>query len=254
MTDAITLKKEKIYTGPLLLVNLDCPLRVEDESNLICADMSFPNVKMKREVVNVLLMIFEKIGCGNKIVPVSGYRTAKEQLQIYENSLKESGEEFTRKYVALPYRSEHQTGLAIDLGLNQEQIDFIRPNFPYEGICQEFRKAAPEYGFIQRYPKGKEKITGIAHEPWHFRYVGYPHSEIMTKKGLTLEEYMEFIKGYSYEKEHLFTNKYGKTMEIFYAASREEDITLHLPRKTVYQISGNNRDGFIITLWRNDYE
>ena len=47
-----------------------------------------------------------------------------------------------------------------------------------------------EYGFILRYPSGKEYITGIEYEPWHFRYVGTPHSEIMTFKGLTLEEYL----------------------------------------------------------------
>ncbi len=115
----------------------------------------------------------------------------EEQTQIYEDSLRENGGEFTKKFVALPGCSEHQTGLAIDLGLCKEEIDFICPDFPYEGICQKFRQMAPDYGFVERYPAGKEKVTGIGHEPWHFRYVGRPHARIMTDRGLVLEEYLE---------------------------------------------------------------
>ena len=111
-------------------------------------------------------------------------------MTIYTDSLRENGPEFTAKFVAMPGHSEHLTGLAIDLGLRQPKIDFIRPAFPYEGICQKFRELAPAYGFIERYPKGKEHITGIAHEPWHFRYVGTPYSETMAFKGMTLEEYL----------------------------------------------------------------
>ena len=107
----------------------------------------------------------------------------------YLQSLLENGEEFTNKFVARPGHSEHQTGLAIDLGLKQPDIDFLRPNFPYEGICQTFRELAADYGFIERYPVGKEAITGIAHEPWHFRYVGVPHAKIMVDHNWTLEEY-----------------------------------------------------------------
>lgn len=79
---------------------------------------------------------------GDSIVPVSGYRSLNEQMDIYNDSLKDNGEDFTRKYVALPKHSEHQTGLAIDLGLNKEKIDFIRPDFPYDGICGTFRRFA----------------------------------------------------------------------------------------------------------------
>ena len=94
----------------------------------------------------------------------------------------ESGLAFTHKYVAYPGCSEHQTGLAIDLGKAAGHIDFIRPAFPYDGTCGAFRRAAAAYGFIERYQKGKESLTGIAREPWHFRYVGLPHAAIMMTK------------------------------------------------------------------------
>ncbi len=247
----ITLEREKIYRGNLILVNANFPLRSFQEEGLIAADMRFPGIRIKSEAANLLQLILKKIGCYDEIVPVSGYRTVKEQRKIYTDSMHDNGESFTKKYVALPNHSEHQTGLAIDLGVMQEEIDFIRPDFPYVGICQEFRKAAVQYGFVERYQNRKEHITGIAHEPWHFRYVGYPHSEIMSKDGLSLEEYIDFIKGFRYGEQHLRIENDGKQMEVFYVPYDGEGTTISVAEQAVCQVSGNNTDGFIVTLWRN---
>ncbi len=103
------------------------------------------------------------------------------------------GDAFTRQYVALPGCSEHQTGLAIDLGEDVPDLDFIRPSFPDSGACGAFRRAAARYGFLQRYCREKEALTGIAEEPWHFRYVGAPHAQLMEEHGLCLEEYVPFL-------------------------------------------------------------
>lgn len=114
MMKTIELEKEEIYCGNLLLVNKNYPLRDNNVKGLVPADVRFPNILMKRDVANVLQLIFEKISAGNSIVPVSGYRSLEEQTAIYDGSLKDNGEDFTRKYVALPNHSEHQTGLKID--------------------------------------------------------------------------------------------------------------------------------------------
>lgn len=238
---------EKIYEGSLLLVNADYPLRETAEERLLPVDAEYPNVLLMREAVYILHQIFVKLHCRDRIVPVSGYRSAEEQTEIFRSSLRDNGEEFTRKYVAVPNHSEHQTGLAIDLGLKQEVIDFIRPEFPYEGICGRFRAAAPEYGFIERYPKGKEEVTGIGHEPWHFRYVGYPHSEIMSEQGLALEEYMTFIKQFSCENP-LRWRRGSRETEVFYVKAFQTGTTMiTLPEDSLYRISGNNMDGWIVT-------
>ena len=123
MMKTIELEKEEIYCGNLLLVNKNYPLRDNNVKGLVPADIRFPNILMKRDVANVLQLIFEKISAGNSIVPVSGYRSLEEQTAIYDGSLKDNGEDFTRKYVALPNHSEHHTGLAIDLGLNEKEIE-----------------------------------------------------------------------------------------------------------------------------------
>ena len=241
----LTLSNNKIYDGNLILVNAAYSLQSTRENELVSANTDYPDILLCRDAASALQMVLEKISAARDIVPVSGYRSQWEQTQIYNDSLKESGAEFTKKYVALPGHSEHQTGMAIDLGLYSDHIDFIRPDFPYDGICEVFRETAPSYGFVERYPAGKEKITGIAHEPWHFRYVGFPHSAIMADKNLTLEEYVEFIKNCT--SEHPLT--YGN-IEIYYFPLGEESTEIYMPEKAVYQISGNNVDGFIVTAWR----
>lgn len=187
----------------LILVNAEHPLKSTELTDLVSVCAEYPDILIRREAQSALSALLLAIGSGDQIVPVSGYRSRAEQVEIYESSLKENGLEFTRKYVALPGCSEHETGLAIDLALNEGEIDFICPDFPYDGICGDFRKAAADFGFIERYPKGKESVTGIGHEPWHFRYVGCPHARTITELALTLEEYISSCpdKEKDYEKD-----------------------------------------------------
>jgi D-alanyl-D-alanine dipeptidase/carboxypeptidase len=254
MMKTITINKYDIHKGSLMLVNACNPLVTsirEDQLSILAASRQFPRVLMERGAATILSHVMDSIHCGDDIIPVSGYRSVHEQELIYNDSLTENGEEFTKKYVALPNRSEHQTGLAIDLGLNRGDIDFIRPHFPNEGICKEFRKKAVKFGFIERYPSGKEAITGIAHEPWHFRYVGYPHSLIMNERGLTLEEYIEYVKSFPFDRKHLITERNGQLIEIYYIPFLISDaLAFPLSEYELYQISGNNVDGFIVTIWR----
>ena len=169
----------------LMLVNQQHPVSLSPRSLVLVGGQ----VLLEQCAATALNQLMEELDGWQYITAVSGWRSQEEQCEIYLQSLLENGEEFTNKFVARPGHSEHQTGLAIDLGLKQPDIDFLRPNFPYEGICQTFRELAADYGFIERYPAGKEAITGIAHEPWHFRYVGVPHAKIMVDHNWTLEEY-----------------------------------------------------------------
>lgn len=175
----------------LQLVSPDYPVSmIPSAHDLIPAFEEFPDILMERYAAYALQALIKKLNAYGKIVPVSGFRTQQEQQKIWDDTLKQHGLIYTQKYVAIPGCSEHQTGLAIDLALNQENIDFICPSFPDEGICHLFQQLAPSYGFILRYPKGKETVTKIGWEPWHFRYVGTPHAQIITNHHLTLEEYL----------------------------------------------------------------
>lgn len=257
----LSLPNAHIHTGSLILVNgehkfTDKGTDKETETNkemgaLIPVQERFSSIKMRRRAVVLLSSLMDGIHGWRSIVPVSGWRSFEDQQDIWDDTLKESGLEFTRKYVAAPGHSEHQTGLAIDLGLKQESIDFICPAFPYSGICQTFREMAAGYGFIERYPAGKEHITGIGHEPWHFRYVGVPHAEIMRRNDLTLEEYISFIKQYPYGQRAYGIRFDGQEMQVSYIkAARADSTKLEIDDSAPYSISGNNADGFILTEWR----
>ncbi|MFR1232946.1 MAG: D-alanyl-D-alanine carboxypeptidase family protein [Evtepia gabavorous] len=103
------------------------------------------------------------------------------------------------------------------------------------------------YGLIQRYPAGKEEITGIGHEPWHFRYVGQPHAAIMEARGLTLEEYIAWLREFPYE-----SCRYQEKNAIvsFLPGASDGPTILKRDSDLPCTISGNNVDGFIITEWR----
>ncbi len=245
--------KEWEKRGNLILVNGRVPLEEDAGQRMIPALEEYPDILLAWEAALHLRRALLAVCGDGEIVPVSGYRSLREQQEIWDDSLAKNGEEFTRSFVALPGHSEHQTGLAIDLALKKDEIDFIRPDFPYEGICGEFRKIASEYGFVERYPAGKEKITGIAHEPWHFRYVGYPHSRIMEMEGLTLEEYLELLRGYPDLCRPFRFQDRGKTYGIILVpGNTQENEKLMLPTGSVCKMSGGDGQGVIVTFWEEE--
>jgi len=240
----ILLKKEYIYQGNLILVNRQHSLKEKPQSyNMVPFSINYPEIFLEYNCQRELQQLLYEIRSGDQIIPISGYRTLEEQEEIFQNSLREKGEAFTKKYVADPNCSEHQTGLAIDLALKQDKIDLLRPSFPQVGICQEFRSHMVKHGFIERYTKEKEVITQIASEEWHFRYVGYPHSEIMQQSGMCLEEYIEALKQYEYGKNSLVYQDY----EIAYFEMDENLKEIRIQDTDMVTVSGNNENGVIIT-------
>ena len=177
--------------NPPLLVNAGHPLPAGYAPGGLSPALPGSQMLLESGCAAALAALVKSAGGEGRIVAVSGYRPHSEQLALWEEVLRDKGEAFTRRYVALPGCSEHETGLAIDLALDDgSEIDFIRPYFPYDGICAEFRAKAAEFGFIERYQAGKEPVTGIAAEPWHFRYVGAEHARSIAALGLALEEYV----------------------------------------------------------------
>ena len=144
---------------------------------------------------------------GMDLTMVSGYRSIEQQQANYDVNYQnflasglseEEARTKTEEYIALPHASEHTTGLAVDITstalANQEGNSGLLPdleNYP-EGLW--LKENAPKFGFILRYPKEKEAITGINFEPWHFRYVGIENAMYMTENNLTLEEYIAILK------------------------------------------------------------
>jgi D-alanyl-D-alanine carboxypeptidase len=126
---------------------------------------------------------------GFKIFGVSAYRSYETQKKLYDENLKIRGQNYVDSYVAKPGESEHQTGLAIDVRgqtniTSSKPLDFGQTK---EGVW--VRDNAHKFGFIIRYQRGKESITGYSYEPWHIRYVGRPAAEEIKTKNIAFEEY-----------------------------------------------------------------
>lgn len=127
---------------------------------------------------------------GLNIWIASGFRSYEYQSGLYQRYVNRSGKEEADRYSARPGHSEHQTGLAFDL-------NSIDDSFADTAEGKWVAEHCHEYGFIIRYPKGKEDITGYIYEPWHIRYLGKETAEKVFNSGLTLEEYLGITSVYA---------------------------------------------------------
>lgn len=127
--------------------------------------------------------IAKKDGISLKVC--SAYRSYDYQVYLYQKYVEKDGEEEANTYSAKPGYSEHQTGLAIDfIEVSEDEIfDITDSHYWLDANAYKF-------GFIMRYPKNKENITGYIYEPWHYRYVGKEVASYIKNRNITLEEYL----------------------------------------------------------------
>lgn len=235
----VDVSKSQIYQGDLLLINKDYPLVDGNEaqdivklvdystfaSQIVLLDRS---LSLSQDVAERFLTMVQEANLEgiDHFMASSGYRTNQEQDNLYD----EKGSEY-----AMPAGySEHNLGLALDVGSTQSGIEKSE-----EGVW--LRDNAWKYGFILRYPKNKEKITSIKYEPWHFRYIGLPHSAIMEEHDMVLEEYYEALRD-----EPLSITIEGQHYNVRYHPVLN-DKKIAVPADGDYTISGNNVDGVIVT-------
>ena len=127
---------------------------------------------------------------GIYLCGISGYRSYERQEMLYRAKAEQQEKEAPVLWVAPPGASEHQTGLALDVSCQAVGYE-LEERFAETKEGRWLKRCAPLFGFILRYPKGKEHITGYGWEPWHIRYVTRSLALYLTLTGLTLEEYYE---------------------------------------------------------------
>ncbi|WP_291651137.1 M15 family metallopeptidase [Clostridium sp.] len=188
----INIKPDSNSNDNLLLVNKDHGLSKNYKpKNLTIPDIPFTDIVNNEEkhVAGIIVKPLENLvrkakDDGIILLGNSGYRSYKSQKNTFNDRVKSQGIENAEAYVAKPGFSEHQTGLCIDI-TNEE-------NYLIQGTKEGDWLAENSYrfGFIIRYPLGKEDITGIEYEPWHIRYVGEEAAKYIYENGITLEEYL----------------------------------------------------------------
>ena len=125
---------------------------------------------------------------GMELIISSAYRSYEEQEETYNYYKKTKGEEYANTHAALPGYSEHQTALAFDILTTGANIT----NFENTKEFSWLQENAHKYGFIMRYPKDKEYLTGYEYEPWHYRYVGIEAATKIKNENITFEEYYAY--------------------------------------------------------------
>ena len=211
----------------LLLVNSDHPL----PQGYVPELAEYNGAQMHPQMVDAYVALRDVLLENNweRIHVSSDYRAPEEQAELLESK----GDAVAAKVGC----SEHEAGLALDVYVKgYGSMSFIKTR-----AGRETTKLCGKYGFIIRYPEGKEEITGISYEPWHLRYVGQPHARIIMESGLTLEEYLELFEvGVWYES--------GE-----YLVGRFDSESLELPAGgySAWSVSPDNTGYYIITVTRD---
>lgn len=249
------LGEEAMYTGDLILVNNWTVFHFpeDQEEQLLCVldnktgsyyvkDATVYLLPEALEALNAMMDAFQAQGGSKSVNVVAGHRTAEFQQHLFDQSAERNGIEHANKYVAKPGGSEHHTGLVVDFSILHG--DGSSEEYQGQGEYGWINENCQEYGYVVRYEAGKEDLTGIYDEPWHFRYIGIPHATQAAAQGLCLEEYVDYLKQFSFEGEHLMIDCASGRYEVWYAQGTKA----YIPDSGEYTVSGNNVDGVVVTV------
>lgn len=239
----IRLTREDVHQGKLLLVNKEHAVprnnaasaeavRLADDGSLTAGfGLLDDTIRLSPEIAEkfaAMVADAREDGVEHFLIS-SGYRDNKEQARLY----REMGPEFAMR----AGHSEHNLGLALDVG---STLDEMKRAPEGEWLADN----AWKHGFVLRYPKHKTHITGIEFEPWHYRYVGLPHSAIMKQNDWVLEEYLDALG----EQGTMSTSIDGRKYDIYYFPVAN-NTTVRVPVGKGYELSGNNADGVAVTVF-----
>ena len=162
---------------------------VPEELEAASNQYSYDDNSATKEVLEAFKNMWRKAKDEDlNLIITSSYRSYDDQEKIWDSYANKNGEEWADLYAARPGYSEHQTGLALDIVTYNSTMD----NFNESPEAKWLKENAYKYGFILRYPEGKEKITGYDFEPWHYRYVGKEVAKQIYEEDITFDEYYAY--------------------------------------------------------------
>lgn len=247
---------DEIYNGNLILVNKDYASHHDGENtvSLIENKSSTYGITDNRVYVdsgiitnmNNMFDDFAGIYGYTDVMVACAYRSYSLQVELYNEEVDQRGDREAEQWVAPPGFSEHQSGYAFDLNLSIENgVGGIK--YDGKGIYSWINQNSYKYGFILRYLEGKEKITGYAYEPWHFRYVGEAHASYIMKNMITLEEYIDIVHMHSLDNPLEINGDNGEVWHVHYVPASDGTTKIPVLKNYSYEISGDNFSGFIVT-------
>lgn len=253
----VSVSNEDVHAGDLILVNTDTAYVEENPTEIVSIydhktdnyHVSGTETSLRQPALDALNQMLDAfyVATGHQdMIVISGYRTTQQQQELYDADLAETGEQ-TSTRVALPGHSEHESGYALDFSLYTDGVQY---DYDGTGEYAWINENCAHYGYVLRYAEDKQETTGIQAEPWHYRYVGQPHATYMMENNVCLEEYLTLLKNYTADEPLSITNWDGEIYQVYYVATdTSTDFTyVMVPPDAKYTISGNNSDGFIVTV------
>lgn len=237
----LSVPPSKFTNGTLSIINDEHPADGSASSGMISL---FNNKSEDYSLINESVKLNEDAAAAlNSMMADYHEATGLTDFVVYGTN-----ETFTGEGSLCPeYFPESVTGNTVDLAVTAYGTPVAFDGNDAEGwIIDNCYK----YGYIVRYPRGKESVTGHAYCPWHLRYVGQPHSVLMSEKGLCLEEYIDFLKNYSYENTLIYSFNDAE-YEVYTSEAAGEAASARVPVSGNYSISGDNIGTYIITVKKN---
>lgn len=244
------------YDGYLGLVNKENPLTESYEPadlvnmNTLKSITAYgTNTSLRKEAAEALTKMYNENNIGYAMT--SGFRTYAIQTQLFNEKVaanmnagktEEQAKADASTVVAIPGTSEHQIGLAVDFSI------------PGVVLTEEFKNTVPgkwlsensyKYGFILRYTKEQTAITNIIFEPWHFRYIGFPHSEILFKEGIVFDTYIKILRE---DKVKYFKDEKNEEYIIWLLSGLLKPEKLEFNISNGIGVSSDNGEGIILTM------
>jgi len=249
----IKMMPSDIHKGNLVLINHDHSYDIPDTLDLVAiADGKTESYGVADDglllsstivgMLNIMMDSYFRETDRSNVTVTSAFRDYDRQQEILDEYIAQYGRTEALRWAALPGHSEHHAGLALDFGVYSSGA---MRTFTGTGVTEWFPHNAHTFGFILRYPNNKSDITKTAYEPWHYRYVGFPHSFAMYENNFCLEEYIDFVRDFTLEAPFEFSFE-GYAFLIYFTKNTE----IRIPIGYHHLISGNNIDGFVVTIWQ----
>lgn len=235
------LSKEDISKGLLSIYTEKSPANSADQGTMV--DLNEEKNEFYSLVDEQVFLNDEAADAFNRMMEDYANKTGLADFIVYGTT-----DTFTDEGSYCPESfSESKAGYCVDLALNAYGNVLTYDGYDAEGWVVE---NCWKYGFIVRYPENKKEKTGKDYCPWHLRYVGEIHSAIMTQKKMCLEEYVDFLEQYTFDEPYSFT--FNENSYQIYSVSGDGDtLDTRVPISGKYEISGDNRNSFIITSGKN---
>ncbi|GGL92028.1 M15 family metallopeptidase [Glutamicibacter protophormiae] len=179
----------------LALINPSTKLSPEDYTPKDLVTVSGTSFQLRKQAADAVQdLVADARAAGHSIKALSAFRSYQRQATLFNQYQAQYGTDYAERISARPGTSEHQLGLAADLGYTNSRAE-LKEAFGQTPAGQWIAEHAVDYGLIVRYPVGKEEITGYKYEPWHVRYIGKEQAKAMQDSGAeTYEEYFGMLQ------------------------------------------------------------